>query len=787
MSEWLTHLNPSQRQAAQHYCGPMLVVAGAGSGKTRTLTYRIANLLEAHSVDPAHILAVTFTNKAAREMKNRLETLLADQAAQRALGKPLGELSPEEQTRIRSQVYKKQIKPLWMGTFHSLFAQILRLEIEHYRDEQGRKWKSNFSIFDENDVQSLIKTIITEKLNIDEKRFEPRSIRYAISAAKNQGLTPAQFRQEQPNIRGRTIAQIYDAYQAELAQNNALDFDDLILVPVYLFQQNQAILNRWHQEFRHILVDEYQDTNRTQYELIRLLTTNGETRKKHLSWEDRSIFVVGDADQSIYRFRGADYTILMEFQEAFGDNLPDDDSRTLIKLQENYRSTATILAAANALIEHNTERIKKILVPTRTNGDPIHCARLDNEEAEADFVTRTIRQLSHSQHRGWDDFAILYRTNAQSRPLEESLMRLGIPYRIYGGLRFYDRKEIRDMLAYLRLLVNPTDSISLLRIINVPRRGIGKATLDRLQEAAQTLGIPLWQLLQDTSSVQSIAGRSAKGIFSFVDLIQRWQAQLDTHPSATLVAGITQESGYLEELQAQGTDEARDRLQNIQELVNAARQFDEDNPDNCHLRTYLAHVALASDQDETATDSARVTLMTLHASKGLEFPVVFLVGMEDGLFPGHRSLDDPAALEEERRLCYVGITRAQDHLYLTHVRERRLYGSRESAIGSRFLAEIPPALLEQVGSRSHPYSSPSPKPLNKPSNHPHPPKKFQPLGNSASTWSIGERLIHDHFGEGTVTHIFGSGTKITLAVKFTLIGQQKVLDPRFAPIKRLNS
>lgn len=772
MWEWLAGLNPRQRQAAQHYCGPMLVVAGAGSGKTRTLTYRIAHLLEAHGVDPSEILAVTFTNKAAREMKERLERLLGEQAAQKSFGKPLAELSGEQQTQIRSRLYRQYIKPLWMGTFHSLCAQILRLEIEHYQDEQGRRWQKSFVIFDENDAQSLIKTIITDRLNIDEKRFEPRAMRYIISGAKNQGLTPGQFRQEQLNVRGRTIAQIYEAYQEELHRHNALDFDDLILVPVKLFQQQPDILNHWHQQFRHILVDEYQDTNRTQYELIRLLATNGETRKHHLNWDNRSIFVVGDADQSIYRFRGADFTILMEFQEAFGDNLPDDDSRTLIKLEENYRSTPTILAAANALIENNTERIKKTLIPTRSGGDPIHCTRLDNEEREADFVVATIRHLRQGQ-RDWQDFAVLYRTNAQSRPLEEALVRAGIPYRIYGGLRFYDRKEIRDMLAYLRLLVNPSDSLSLLRVINVPRRGIGKTTLDRLQEAAQSLGIPLWELLQDSTSVESLAGRAAKGIEGFVALIRHWQNLLDDLPSAAIVAGIAKESGYLEELNSQGTDEARERIQNIQELVSAARQFDEENPEDFHLRTFLAQVALASDQDEADSGAARVTLMTLHASKGLEFPVVFLVGMEEGLFPSHRSSEDPAALEEERRLCYVGMTRAQDHLYLTHVRERRLYGTREPATGSRFLDEIPKELLHKPSGQPVGLGSRGRLVAGKPS---------LPKGS----WQVGERLVHEHFGEGTVTHVFGSGSKITLAVKFRF-GQQKVLDPRFAPIKRLPS
>ncbi|GAB4212416.1 MAG: DNA helicase PcrA [Synechococcales cyanobacterium] len=781
MSTFLTALNPAQRQAAQHYCGAMLVVAGAGSGKTRTLTYRIANLIETHGVDPTHILAVTFTNKAAKEMKERLELLLVEQLAQRQHQQPWRELPPALQTRLRATTYKTYIQPLWMGTFHSLFAQILRQEIEHYRDYRGRTWKSSFTIFDENDVQSLIKNIVVNKLNLDDKKFEPRAIRYAISGAKNQGFSPEDFLREQNNFRGRTIAQVYEAYQAELSTNNALDFDDLILVPVYLFQQNPVILQRWHEEFQHILVDEYQDTNRTQYELIRLLATNGETRKKKLNWDGRSIFAVGDADQSIYRFRGADYTILLEFQETFGDGLPDDDSRTLVKLEENYRSTRTILEAANHLIQHNTERIDKVLRPTRSEGELIRCHRLDNEEMEAEFVVNALRKMK----RDWSDFALLYRTNAQSRPLEEALMRWGIPYRIYGGLRFYDRKEIRDMLAYLRLLVNPTDALSLMRVINVPKRGIGKTTLDRLQEVAQTLEMPLWNLLQDETSVNTVAGRSARGIHDFVRLLTTWQAQIDELPTAAIVAGIAQESGYLAELQSQGTDEARDRLQNIQELVNAARQYDEENPDDPHLRPYLANVALASDQDQAEGDQARVTLMTLHASKGLEFPVVFMVGMEHGLFPSYRSLDDPAALEEERRLCYVGITRAQDQLFLTHVRERRLYGTREGAIPSRFLEEIPPELLDEDRRRST-ASAPAVSKAAAKSSVKFPQKLVpQPASQVSSTWQVGQRLYHEHFGEGEITHVLGSGQRITLAVRFSGLGQPKMLDPRFAPIKKL--
>lgn len=422
----LDALNPSQRQAVQHFCGPLLVVAGAGSGKTRALTHRIAYLVRHYRVDPGEILAVTFTNKAAREMKERIEQLFAEQEAQEQFGIPLEELEPAQATRLKSAVYHRWIKPLWIGTFHSLFAQILRIDIEKYQDPKGRKWTRHFSIFDESDAQSLVKEIVTKQLNLDERKFDPRSVRYAISNAKNQGWTPADLERNQPNFRGRTIAQVYEIYEDQLAANNALDFDNLIWIPVQLFRQNEQVLAYWHQRFRHILVDEYQDTNRTQYELIRLLATNGETCRSRLDWRNRSIFVVGDADQSIYRFRGADFTILLEFQETFGDGLPDDDTRTMIKLEENYRSTATILQAANALIEKNTERIDKVLRPTRQQGNPIFLHQADDEIAEAEFVVNTIRRL-HGQNANafsWGDFAILYRINAQSRPFEEVLLQV---------------------------------------------------------------------------------------------------------------------------------------------------------------------------------------------------------------------------------------------------------------------------------------------------------------------------------------------------------------------------
>ena len=764
-TNFLSHLNPSQRQAVEHFTGPLLVVAGAGSGKTRALTYRMAHLILQYQVDPENILAVTFTNKAAREMRERIEKLFADQIAVKKHGKPLTALPEDEQTRLRSRVYHTYIKPMWVGTFHSLCARILRFDIEKYQDEKGRTWKKNFSIFDENDVQGLIKQIVIKQLNLDEKKFDPKSVRSAISNAKNQGLSPQDFMLEQPNYRGRVIAEVYGLYQDKLAENNALDFDDLILTPVKLFEQNEQVLDYWHRKFCHMLVDEYQDTNRTQYQLIRLLVTNGNLAKKSWNWQNRSIFVVGDADQSIYSFRLADFTILLEFQSEFGDGLEDDDTRSMVKLEENYRSTENILQVANHLIENNTERIDKILKPTRTAGEAIYCYKADDEIQEARFVVDKIWEMENQNpNLDWGSFAILYRTNAQSRAFEEALLGR-IPYIIVGGLKFYDRKEIKDSLAYLRVLANPADTVSLMRIINTPRRGIGKATIDGLLVAAQELGIPLWEILSDPTSVNTLAGRSAKAVNKFVEIFQKWQAEVTNMTAFDLLEGLINDSGYVDDLQSQGTEEAENRIENIEELYNAVRQFQETNED-ASLEGFLANASLASDLDNLQEGQKAVSLMTLHSAKGLEFPVVFLVGLEQGLFPHNRTLQDPKALEEERRLCYVGITRAQEQLFLTHARQRRLWGDREPAIPSQFLAELPEELITTNVKKSQKTS------------------KLQVVSGGAGDWHVGDKVVHRSFGLGEVTHIFGKGTKISLAVRFPNLGQ-KILDPQVTVLQKV--
>ncbi|MEM9152870.1 MAG: 3'-5' exonuclease, partial [Cyanobacteria bacterium P01_F01_bin.3] len=591
-----------------------------------------------------------------------------------------------------------------------------------------------------------------------------------------------QYEEENPTFKGRHIAEVYRLYQKGLSENNALDFDDLIRMPVRLFRQQPEVLNYWHRRFCHILVDEYQDTNRTQYDLIQLLSTNGKGNKNFDDWNNRSVFVVGDADQSIYSFRAADFTILMGFQKEFGDGLADDETRTLVKLEENYRSTSNILDVANHLIENNTERIDKVLRATRGEGDAIFCHRADNEAMEAEYVVGQIRNLEHKNPElNWRDFAVLYRTNVQSRAMEEVLTRFSIPYKVVGGLRFYDRREIKDILAYLRLAVNPADSVSLKRIINTPRRGIGKTTLDNFEKAAAELGVPLWDVIKDETSVKTLAGRASKRAIAFSQMVSSWQERVETVSPSEIVQEVFENTGYIEDLKTKGTEDDLNRIENIQELYSAVVQFEEENED-ATLNTFLASAALASYSDNDNDENNQVTLMTLHASKGLEFPVVFLVGLEQGLFPSFRSLEDAAAIEEERRLCYVGITRAQDRLFISHARERRTYGAmREVSTPSIFLSElprdyimttVPSALPERWATTDREAKLKNPQPnLNKPGTH-------------EDDWSVGASVNHKAFGNGKVTHIFGAGNKICLAIHFPGIGK-KIIDPRTTTIDRL--
>ncbi len=795
---FLSGLNNAQRRAVEHHTGPLLVVAGAGSGKTRALTHRIAHLITAHKTDPAKILAVTFTNKAAREMKERLELLLAESLAVNRYSKPYKTLLEVEQRQLRSRIYQEITKELWIGTFHSLFARLLRFDIDKFQDPDGLSWTKQFSIYDESDSLTLVKEIITQDLQLDPKRFEPKKIRWAISNAKNQGFLPDQLEKQAEGYLGKLTAESYRLYRKALAANNALDFDDLLLLPVQLLRQKTDVRNYWHHRFKHVLVDEYQDTNRTQYELIKLLVTNGKEPSCYSNWNERSVFVVGDADQSIYSFRAADFRILMGFQDDFGDQENDRKTQTMVKLEDNYRSTSTILKAANSLIENNNERIDKILRATRGEGELINLTRCDDEIAEAEAVVHRLRLLKAANVQlCWKEIAILYRTNAQSRAIEESLVRWGIPYAVVGGLRFYDRREVKDILAYLRLLINSNDSVSLLRIINVPKRGIGKTTIQRLTDAANQLAIPLWDVVSDAEAARSLGGRSVKGIMQFCELINNLKEDLNTLPPSTLIQKVMEKSGYINELISEATDESEERRRNLQELVNASMQYQDENEEG-NIEGFLSTAALASNADNKDTDSDRATLMTLHSSKGLEFPVVCMVGLEQGLFPSFRSLNDQSSLEEERRLCYVGITRAKERLFLFHASERRLWGGmREPAVPSLFLSELPEELVKgdsPISGGPHIRRENRLERLTRVDRDELKDSVSNGIGNSTSNairstshkWSIGDRLLHNSFGEGVITHLFGSGQRISIAVKFDGMSP-KIIDPRLAPIKPLKS
>ncbi len=780
-----SQLNPAQQKAIERFNGPLLVVAGAGSGKTKVLTYRIAHLIETFDVEPDQILAVTFTNKAAGEMKERILQLFTERRAQATTGASLESLPESARREITAKVRSDLIQPLWIGTFHALCARLLRYDIDKYTDARGHTWQRNFNIFDESDVQDIIKEIVVKELNLDDRKYIPRAVRFTISGAKNKGLSPeAYLEAEGSSPRARVIAQVYERYQEQLARNNSLDFDDLIWVPVQLFMRRPDVLDYWHRRFRHVLVDEYQDTNRAQYELIRMLATNNKPRSEW-NWDNRSVFVVGDADQAIYSFRQADFRILMDFQSDFGDGLSDELTGTLIKLEENYRSSATILEIANSLIANNVERIDKVLRATRPAGLPVQLYEAEDEVAEADHIVNQLRRLHDKEERSWRDFAILYRVNAQSQPIEQTLARLGVPYAVVGGLRFYDRREIKDILSYLKVVNNPSDSLALTRAIGAPRRGVGKTTLDKLEAAAGVLQTSLWQIMSDESSLKNLVGRSSGPVIQFVRFIERLQEQAARVNVSELLDVVLKESGYVTMLQEEGTEESEGRLENVLELRSVAQRFEEET-EGANLESFLANVSLASDLDNLDDDLNRVSLMTLHAAKGLEFPIVFLCGLEDGLFPHFRALQDgdSSAIEEERRLCYVGITRAKERLNLSFAQNRRLYGDRQPAIPSQFLKELPAEKLagaklrtrstERRQARTEAAIAPG-KPA------PPPTARRQPPQN----WTVGDQVEHEQFGTGQVTHVLGVGPKQYLAISFPGLGK-KVIDPRLAPLRKID-
>ena len=764
-------LNPMQKQAVEHMEGPLLIMAGAGSGKTKVLTCRIANLL-AHGVAPYRILAITFTNKAATEMRDRVDRMIGDAA-----------------------------KDVWLSTFHAFCARFLRREIE-----ATELYKRNFVIYDTSDSQAVIKDAL-KKLNLDEKQYTPASVLSAISNAKNQMQGPHTFKKLADGFFQEKVADIYEIYQKQLRDNNALDFDDLLMVTVTLLEENEDIREKYQRRFQYILVDEYQDTNGAQYQLTKILAAG-----------HHNLCVVGDADQSIYGWRGADIRNIMDFENDYPD-------ATTIKLEQNYRSTKTILAAANAVIENNTERKKKELWTENPEGEKVTTYQAMDERDEANFIATTIRKQKTIFNASYGDMAILYRTNAQSRILEEGLMNAHIPYTMVGGLKFYDRKEIKDLLAYLRLLYNPLDEVSLLRVVNVPKRGLGQTTMNRLLDFADSQGLTLFEVISDPETLDQIPGitaRSRKPLLEFAALIAGLMAEAPSMHLDDLVEEVIDRTGYTKDLQAEDKPENQSRLENIKEFIGSARDFEEQSEEPT-LENFLAQLSLVSDVDTADIDDDRVTLMTLHSSKGLEFPVVFMVGMEDGLFPQSRAIEDPNEMEEERRACYVGITRAQRKLYLTHARQRMLYGHTQNFPPSTFLAEIPSEYLDEQKSafgwedepiyrrqgRQQPdYFHPRASQMGHGVHFQGKPqsaleafaalKKRQAAAAGTSPqrpaagvirpdlsieWHPGDKVKHGKWGIGTIVSVKGSGEETELKIAFPGQGIKGLMQ-KYAPITR---
>ena len=658
MENILENLNREQLEAAKTTEGALLILAGAGSGKTKVLTSRIAYMIQNGAI-AGKILAVTFTNKAAKEMKERLSSILGENI----------------------------VKYMWVGTFHSICGRILRQDIENYSFQSGKKLDKNFTIYDETDSLAIIKQAI-KKLNMDDKIYQPKLVKAVISNSKNKMQDAYTFATFARDFKSQNIAKIYEYYENALNTNNAIDFDDMLMLCVKLLEQNPEVRKKYYDKFQHILVDEYQDTNQAQYQLVKALYTNLQPDIP----ESRSLCVVGDIDQSIYSWRGADFRIIMNFQNDF-------PKAKLVKLEQNYRSTANILNAANAIIENNEERVDKVLYSQKGDGEKISLYEAQDEADEANYIVKSIRDTSDN----YNQFAVLYRTNAQSRALEEALIASGIPYRIYGGLKFYDRKEIKDAIAYLKLIYNQDDSQSLRRIINVPKRAIGEATLKHLQEYADSQDISLFSAILNVDEISAIKSGTATKLKDFSTLIMKLKEAQERYSLPEFLSLILEKSGYLRELQASGTDEDETRIENLQELVNVANEFEPEELENT-LGEFLAQVSLVSDIDGMDEIANNVTLMTLHASKGLEFPIVFLAGCDEGIFPSARCSNSLSELEEERRLMYVGVTRAETKLYLTTAKRRQMWGEYKYYSPSRFLEEIPSKLIEQEESAFSEYS-----------------------------------------------------------------------------------
>lgn len=672
MENILEKLNNEQLQAVKHTNGSLLILAGAGSGKTRVLTSRIAYLIKS-GVKAREILAVTFTNKAAKEMRERLASILGEEV----------------------------VKYMWVGTFHSICGRILRQDIENFSFPSGKTLDKNFTIYDEQDSVAVIKAAV-KKLNLDDKIYAPKLIKSIISNAKNKMQDAFSFSTFARDFKTQKIADVFEEYENTLNNNNAIDFDDMLMLCVKLLEKCPEVREKYFSRFQHILVDEFQDTNQAQYSLIKMLYTNNEEDAKtqrgieakqqnqnsasmHPSiYASRSLCVVGDVDQSIYSWRGADFKIILNFQRDFKDT-------TIIKLEQNYRSTENILNVANAIIENNEERIDKVLYSQKGEGDKIYYFEAQDEADEANYIARSIKNSDGNYNK----FAVLYRTNAQSRAIEEACISHSIPYRIYGGLKFYDRKEIKDIIAYLKLIYNNHDSQSLKRIINVPKRSIGETSVKNLQAVADANDISLFDAILVLDEVEGINSKTKEKLKKFAELILNFKEAQNRYNLREFISLVIEKSGYLRELNEERTPESEARIDNLQELVNVAGEFEAEDLNNI-LGEFLSQVALVSDIDGLENISNNVTLMTLHSAKGLEFPIVFLAGLEEGIFPHQRTFTSVSELEEERRLMYVGVTRAEETLYLTSAKRRQMWGEYKYYNPSRFLEEIPAQLLESL-------------------------------------------------------------------------------------------
>ncbi len=658
---YLEGLNEKQLEAVSAVQGAVLTLAGAGSGKTKVLTTRIAHLVKS-GVSPHDILAVTFTNKASKEMQERLSSYLGEGIVRR----------------------------MWVGTFHNICGRILRKHLSEYKTRDGRHWDNNYVIYDDTDTKTVIKNAV-KKFNLDDKIYDVKLIKTIISNAKNKMQTASTYAQFARDHKSQQIAEVYLEYEKQLSLNNAIDFDDMLLLCVNLLETNEEVRNIYKKRFKHILADEFQDTNQAQYKLIRMLFSD-----EKVELPDTSLFVVGDVDQSIYSWRGADFKIILGFQRDYKNS-------KLIKLEQNYRSTGTILRAANCVIENNSERIDKVLYSTKGDGEKISIYEAYSDIEEAKYVATNIKNLM-SENYNLEDVAILYRTNAQSRGIEEALMHASIPYKVVGGLKFYERKEIKDILAYLKLIYNKNDSQSLRRVINVPKRSLGDTTIKKLAEIADEEDISLFEVIEKIEEYDNFNASCKANLRNFADLIHNLSLIQNTTPLSEIVVKTLEDSGYLRELRAEDSIEAESRIENLQEFINVAREFEQDEfnleleEGTNMLGTFLTQVALVSDIDSMVEGDKSVTLMTLHSAKGLEFPTVFLIGLEEGIFPHSRAISytsNKGELEEERRLMYVGITRAKEKLYLVSARQRYVWGEMKMFPPSRFLAEIPAQLLDK--------------------------------------------------------------------------------------------